>query len=98
MNPAPWGAAYSTSRSRKNTATFASTSWLVTPLKLGKEREGKPVRGKRAMTSFVRLTRFHPGSRYDLISGRSSLTSGVFSRKLAKPPMRYSHHQHLYAP
>jgi hypothetical protein len=37
---------------------LTSTNWLVTPLKLGNERAEKPVRGKRAMTSFVRLTRF----------------------------------------
>jgi hypothetical protein len=41
---------------------LTSTSWLVTPLKLGNERAEKPVREKRAMTSFVRLTRF-PGYR-----------------------------------
>jgi hypothetical protein len=37
---------------------LARTSWLVTPRKLGNDRDEKPVREKRAMTSSVRLTPF----------------------------------------
>jgi hypothetical protein len=66
-----------------------------------KAREGERREtgaGKACHDFFCKTNAFHPSSRYDLISVRSSLTSGVFSRKLAKPPMRYSHNQHLYAP
>src|ERR1700677_1110657 len=55
------GAANSRISNKKKTATFARTSCLVTPLKLGNDRAEKPVRGKRAMTRLLRLTRFHHG-------------------------------------
>ena len=137
------GAANCRISNKKKTATLASTSWLVTPRKLGNERAEKPVRGKRAISLIgllLRLTRFHHGRDHGSMPGQgrvklhwvlspqmaytlvmsgedsysfsplvsvrgticclgwSSLTSGVFSRKLAKPHLGGGHHQYLNAP